>query len=51
MQNDMNDTIKKVGILTFHKAINYGAVLQAYALSSTLQEKYETLSRTLEEHE
>lgn len=41
MQNDMNDTIKKVGILTFHKAINYGAVLQAYALSSTLQEKYD----------
>jgi coenzyme F420-reducing hydrogenase beta subunit len=25
--------MKKVGIMTFHKAINYGAVLQAYALS------------------
>lgn len=41
MQNDMNDKIKKVGILTFHRAINYGAVLQAYALSSILQEKYD----------
>ncbi len=26
----------KVGILTFHRAINYGAVLQAYALQETL---------------
>ena len=26
-----------VGILTFHKAINYGAVLQAYALRSTVE--------------
>lgn len=41
MQNDINGKIKKVGILTFHRAINYGAVLQAYALSSTLQEKYD----------
>ncbi len=24
--------MKKIGILTFHKAVNYGAVLQAYAL-------------------
>jgi len=24
--------VKKIGILTFHRAINYGAVLQAYAL-------------------
>lgn len=28
----------KVGILTFHKAINYGAVLQAYALRTTVEE-------------
>lgn len=28
---------KKVGILTFHRAINYGAVLQAYALKETVQ--------------
>ena len=27
----------KIGILTFHRAINYGAVLQAYALQETLQ--------------
>lgn len=26
-----------VGILTFHKSLNYGAVLQAYALKTTLQ--------------
>ena len=32
---------KKVGIMTFHRAVNYGAVLQAYALSNTLQEKYD----------
>ena len=28
----------KVGILTFHKAINYGAVLQAYALCTAVEE-------------
>ena len=28
--------MKKVGIITFHRAINYGAVLQAYALQSTI---------------
>ena len=28
----------KIGILTFHRAINYGAVLQAYALQKFLQE-------------
>ena len=31
---------KKYGILTFHRAINYGAILQAYAMQKTL-EKYE----------
>ena len=41
MQNDKKDNMKKVGILTFHRAINYGAVLQAYALSSVLQTKYD----------
>jgi len=28
--------MKKVGILTFHNAMNYGAILQAYALQSVL---------------
>ena len=28
---------KKVGILTFHRALNYGAVFQTYALQMTLQ--------------
>lgn len=28
----------KIGILTFHRAINFGAVLQAYALQQTLRE-------------
>lgn len=27
----------RIGILTFHRAINYGAVLQAYALQQTLE--------------
>ena len=27
-----------VGILTFHRALNYGAVLQAYALKAQLLE-------------
>jgi hypothetical protein len=29
----------KIGIITFHKAVNYGAVLQAYALSQFLKSK------------
>lgn len=29
---------KKVGILTFHNALNYGAVLQAFALQTKLEE-------------
>lgn len=30
--------MKKVGVMTFHRAINYGAVLQTYGLISTLCE-------------
>lgn len=30
--------MKKIGIITFHQAINYGAVLQAYALKATCDE-------------
>lgn len=30
----------KIGILTFHKAINYGAYMQSYALSTKLQEVF-----------
>ena len=30
-------TVKKVGILTFHRAFNYGAALQAYALLTTIK--------------
>ena len=29
---------KKVGIITFHEALNYGAVLQAYALKAVCEE-------------
>lgn len=29
--------MKKIGILTFHNAINYGAVLQAFALKNTVK--------------
>lgn len=32
---------KKIGILTFHNAINYGAVLQAYALQTYINNNYE----------
>lgn len=34
--------MKKVYTITFHKANNYGAMLQAYALQRILKEKYET---------
>lgn len=30
----------RIGILTFHKAINYGAYLQAFSLSQKLQERF-----------
>ena len=33
--------MKKIGILTFHRALNYGAKLQAFALMKTLSEKYD----------
>ena len=29
----------KIGIITFHWATNYGAILQAYALQSYLEER------------
>lgn len=31
--------VKKIGILTFHKSINYGSVLQAFALSNLLSKR------------
>lgn len=31
--------MKKIGIVTFHRALNYGAKLQAYALMETLNQK------------
>lgn len=34
--------MKKIGIITFHRAHNYGAVLQVYALQKKLSQKYET---------
>ena len=30
----------KIGILTFHRSINYGAFMQCYALSHELKERY-----------
>ena len=38
----MNDKKKKVGIITFHNAHNYGAMLQVFALQRILMEKYDT---------
>ena len=29
---------KKIGILTFHNAVNYGAILQCYALQNALEQ-------------
>ena len=34
MQNDKKDNMKKVGIFTFPRDINYGDVLNAYAPSN-----------------
>lgn len=34
----------KIGILTYHRATNYGAVLQAYSLISFLKKKFPTHS-------
>lgn len=31
--------VKKIGILTFHKSVNYGSVLQAFALSDLLSKR------------
>ena len=33
--------MKKIGIMTFHRAHNFGAMLQAYALQQTLSEEYD----------
>lgn len=35
--------MKKAGILTFHEAINYGAVMQAYALKTAIGDKAEII--------
>ena len=34
------NSMKKIGILTFHRSINYGAFMQAYAFSHMLQKRY-----------
>ena len=34
--------MKKIGIMTFHRADNLGAVLQAYALQTALKENWNT---------
>ncbi|QFJ56301.1 polysaccharide pyruvyl transferase family protein (plasmid) [Pseudobutyrivibrio xylanivorans] len=33
----LNEEVMKVGIITFHRAVNYGAVLQAYALQYAVE--------------
>lgn len=37
----------KIGILTFHRAINFGAVLQAYALQNSI-EKYDVMCEVID---
>ena len=34
--------MKKIGILTFHRALNYGAILQTYALQQKLKILFQT---------
>ena len=34
------DKVKKVAIITFHNAVNYGAILQCYALQSFLDKRF-----------
>lgn len=41
---DANICLMKIGIITFHRAHNYGAVLQCYALSQVLKENGNTVS-------
>lgn len=32
--------MRKIGILTFHNVMNYGAVLQCYALQKVINERW-----------
>lgn len=41
---------KKIGILTFHTADNYGAVLQAYALKEYVSTKYSSNTEIIDFH-
>ena len=41
-------TKKKVGIITFHRADNLGAVLQAFALQKTLEEKCNVVAEIID---
>lgn len=41
---------KKIGILTFHTADNYGAVLQAYALKEFITSKYSNRTEVIDFH-
>lgn len=36
----MDKKTAKIGILTFHKAINYGSVLQAWAFTEYLEDEW-----------
>lgn len=36
--------MKKIGILTYHRSINYGAFLQAYSLQKYLEKRFESLA-------
>ena len=39
----------RIGILTFHKVINYGAYLQAFSLSQKLKKVFPETSLTLKQ--
>lgn len=38
IERKLIDCMEKIGVLTFHKSINYGSVLQAWALCTALKE-------------
>lgn len=40
--------VKKVAIVTFHNAVNYGAILQCYALQSYLEQQLDCVAEVLD---
>lgn len=41
---ERNENMVKVGILTYHRSLNYGAVMQAYCLAEEIQKRFPDVS-------